>query len=149
MLASSTALILLFIIYEILRDYKIRTRYYIQLVMFFVILSIYIPIRLIIAIGIGLIPIYILMYIVQKIILKREKKKESNDNVQIKVSLSEDNTKIFTVEKKQLVSKSATEGKSLRLRDLRLKNITDEIHIPFALLIGLISFILFILFKLF
>ena len=89
------------------------------------------------------------MYIVQKVILKREKKKESNDNVQIKVDLSEDNVKIFTVEKKQIVNKSATEGKSLRLRDLRLKNITDEIHIPFALLIGLISFILFILFKLF
>lgn len=157
MLISSTILILLFIIYEVLKEHRIRTRYYIKLIMFFLILSIYIPVRIIGIVIVAMIPIYILMIIVQKIILRKENKEKKQledketlsdeEHIQIKVEISKDKNKVYTVEKRQIVDKSAAKGKLLRLRDLRLKNITDEIHVPFALIVGLISMILFIIFK--
>lgn len=150
MLISSILLILLYIIYEILRDYKIRTRYYIKFVMFLTILSIYIPIRIIFVVSIILIPAYILMYIIQKIKIKKEngdKDLESEENIQIKVEIEKNKNRIYTIEKQQIMENNKFKGKSLRLRDLRLKNINDEIHIPFALFIGLISFLIYLIIR--
>ena len=156
MLASATMLIFLYIMSEVIKIHRIRIRYYLKLLMFFVILSIYIPIKIIVFTSIILIPIYLVMYITQKIILKKEKKKSKNNNnlveeksVEIKVEFEDGLEKIYIVEKKLIVEKKETKGKLLKLKDLKLKNITDEIHIPFALLIGLISFILFIILKIF
>lgn len=151
MLFSSMFLILLYIFYEVLKEHRIRQRYYIQLLMFLTILSIYIPIRIILFVAVALIPIYILVYIMQKIILKKEKKefvdKNNNKNIQIKVEIEKGKEKVYTIDKKQVISKENFKGKHLRLRDLRLKNINDEIHIPFALFIGLISFVLYLLLR--
>lgn len=156
MLISSIVLILLYIFYEILKEYRIRTRYYIKLIMFLTILSIYIPIRIILIVTIFMIPIYILMYIVQKIIVKKENNRKNNNknkeisinekkDIQIKVEIEKNRNKIYTIDKKQILENN--KDKYLRLRDLRLRNINDEIHIPFALIIGLISFILYIILK--
>ncbi len=158
MLASATVLVLLYIIYAVLKDYKIRTKYYVKLTMFFVILSIYIPIRIIIFVVIALIPIYILIYVIQKIAIKKESNRNKkdikdndklNENIKIKVEIKKGKTAVYLVEKRYVSITSVTEGKKLRLKDLKLKNITTDIHIPFALLIGLTTFIIKILFDIF
>lgn len=158
MLASTTILIFLFTMSELLKPHRIRSRYYIKLLMFFVILFIYIPIKIVIFISIALIPVYLLLYIVQKIIIKRENGKDKKDktsttnknfvkekNIQIKVEIEEGVEKIYIIEKRQIAEKKDMKDKLIRLKDLRIKNISNEIHIPFALLIGLSSFILFII----
>ena len=127
--------------------------------MFFTILSIYIPIRILVFTSIVLIPVYILMYIVQKIILKKEKNKskldkniknlDKEETVEVKVEVEKGIEKIYLLEKRLIVQKKEGSGKILKSKDFSIKNITNEIHIPFALLIGLVSFILFIFLNIF
>ena len=144
MLTSATVLILLYIVLVLLKNHKLRKKYYLKLAMFFVILSIYIPINTIIITTATLIPIYLILYLKQKKDLKKEK---DSEEVEIKVEVEKDKEKIYLVENKLIIEESIAKGRVLKLKDLTLKNINKDIHISFALIIGLASFIIYIVLK--